>query len=152
MEALFVLARLLMLPVPLILWTLTWPILLIGAIATIPFRWFFTTLFRLLGVPFVFLGAAFSGEPEDWHTYCKNWSAAYDSALSLVKEVRVEGVYQDILKWCWEPKNAPDPSWIIVANFIVAVVVVCVMFEAVRTVVIWTVVVLAVLLIWANST
>lgn len=140
-----------MVPIPVVLWTLTWPFLLLGAITTVPVRWLLITVYRalrLLGALFVFVYAAITDEKETLHTYIGNWGPDYASALSLISAVPISRIYSDITTWCETPKRSNAIVGIVASNLLGIAIVACIVSETARTVIIGSTALLVLLMIW----
>jgi len=151
-EQLFRLIRMPLLPVPLLLWTLAWPLKAAATIAVaIPFRLMATTLLRAIGFPFVFLNAAFANEPEAVRAYHRNWQQSYTKTMSLMESIQIGRGYDRIVAWGHDPKSVPGTEWIVVANVIAVVLFACALSQAIRTVVGVLAVILVLLALWGDS-
>jgi hypothetical protein len=149
MDPIFQLIRMVMVPIPVILWTLTWPFLLLGAIATVPVRLLLTTVLRLLGLPFVFIYAAIDDEKKTLDEFISNWGVGYDDAFSLVSAVPISRIYVAITTWCESPKKS-DSFGVVAANVLGAAIIACIVSETLRTIILGVAGLLIILIIWCG--
>ncbi len=153
MEVLFRLIRMPMLPVPLLLWSIAWPILLFGIILiAIPFLLIANTALRALGLPFVFLYSAFTNKPGSLLKYFKKWQTNYRDTMALTESVSITKPYKTILAWGRNPRDVKyDTGWIVTANIVSVVLAASVYSEVVLVIVIVLVVAIVVFVLWAIS-
>lgn len=137
---------------PLLCWTVAWPVFILGIMAiVIPVILITNTVFRSIGLPFVFLHSAFNNEPETIKEYLKKWQTAYSDAIALSESVPIAKNYELIFAWCENPKNKGGTGWIVTANITLILLVASILSEAIRITVIVLVVAFVALLIWGNS-
>jgi len=134
LEELFRLVRLPLLPLPLALWTLLWPLLLAGiVVVAIPVKFVGTTLIYAVGLPFIFFGAAYSNEPTRVSRYLDEWRRTNEKTMSMASEIKVARGYSRILAWGNDPKAVPDTGWTVgTANVIGVLLIGAVVSEMVR--------------------
>ena len=135
MEELFRLVRMPFLPLPLALWTLLWPVLLAGiVVVAIPLKFAGTTALYAIGFPFVFLGAAYSNEPNRITAYLDGWRLTNEKTMAMAKHIKVARGYSRLLAWGNDPKTVPDTGWIIgTANVVGVLLIGAVISEMIRT-------------------
>ena len=134
MEELFRLVRMPLLPMPLALWTAIWPLAVVGSVfLVIPVGFIGATVIYSVGFPFMFLGAAYSNEPERVRAYLFGWRQSYGTTLSVVNKIQIARGYSRIFEWGNNPNTVPDTGWIIgTANAISVLLIGVVISEIVR--------------------
>lgn len=135
MDEIFRLIRMPLLPLPLALWSLIWPVLLAGTLVlAIPLTLVGITAMYAIGFPFVFFGAAYSNEPGRITKYVDAWRSNNVKTLAMAKDIRVARGYRRLLAWGEDPKATPGTGWIIgTANVIGLLLIGALISEMIRT-------------------
>jgi hypothetical protein len=159
MESILQIFRIMFATAPLLLWTVMWPFLYLGSLflaaLTIPTGWTATTIGFCFGLPFAFLSAVFSdGKKLDEHL--RQWKKSYDdtiqTASSLSSTVKIGGFYRSLADWVESPSKDKDGGvgcLVICANVIGGVILLFLLFEPIRPFIVFGIVILLGLFIWA---
>lgn len=152
MSELFYLIRMPLLPIPLALWSIAWPLIAAGCLVlVVPVGGILITIWRTFAFPFVFLSAAFANEPERVSSFIHKWGRSYPTPADLLSSIEISKGYRNIFAWGRDPKSVPQVRWILTANFAVVVLFLSAVSPEFRNLAIGTVVVLGLIALWASS-
>jgi hypothetical protein len=133
MDEIFRLIRLAFLPVPAALWTLLWPPwAIVVSCIVVPLRVGWTTVGRVCGYPFVFLGAALFAGRDAVDTYMRNWSESYQKTWDLLGVLDFTQGYRSLLAWWDDPRTEPLSGVVIGSNIVAALGVAAAVSETIR--------------------
>jgi len=151
MESIFRLFRVPLVPIPVVLWTILWPILILALILIIPIALIAVALLRCAGLPFIFLYSAFNEDTSAWNRYLANWNVTNGSITNLLSGFSVTKPYQTIFDWLTSPKKNGGSGEVIFSNIFGVAGAASIYSETIRVAIFILIGVVVALYIWAES-